>query len=123
MNDPVLALLRDLVAIDSVNPVLSPGGSGEAVIADHAAVVMRRAGLDVAVTNAAPGRPNVVGVLEGRAPGRALMLCGHLDTRGVEGMREGGHGVVERGRASRGVRLATLGCGCRNSNGPPIMTP
>ena len=30
MNDPVLALLRDLVAIDSVNPALAPGGAGEA---------------------------------------------------------------------------------------------
>ncbi len=98
MNDPVLALLRDLVAIDSVNPALSPGGAGEAAVAEHVAAVMRRAGLDVAVTDAAPGRPNVVGVLEGRAPGRALMLCGHLDTVGVEGMREPFTPVVRDGR-------------------------
>ena len=76
VNDPVVALLRDLVAIDSVNPALAPGGGGEAAIAEHVAAVLRRAGLDVAVDEAAPGRPNVVGVLEGRAPGRALMLCG-----------------------------------------------
>ena len=88
MNDPVLALLRDLVAIDSVNPALAPGGAGEAAIAQHVAAVMRRAGLDVAVAEAAPGRPNVVGMVEGRAPGRTLMLCGHLDTVGVEGMRD-----------------------------------
>ena len=94
----MLALLRDLVAIESVNPALSPGGAGEAAIAEHVAVVMRRAGLDVAVTDAAPGRPNVVGVLEGRAPGRALMLCGHLDTVGVEGMREPFTPVVRDGR-------------------------
>lgn len=98
MNDPALALLRDLVAIDSVNPALSPGGGGEAAIAEHVAGVMRRAGLDVAVTEAAPGRPNVVGVLEGRAPGRALMLCGHLDTVGVDGMREPFTPVVRGGR-------------------------
>lgn len=98
MNDPVLALLRDLVAIDSVNPVLAPGGGGEAAVAEHAAGVMRRAGLDVAVTDAAPGRPNVVGVLEGRAPGRALMWCGHLDTVGVDGMREPFTPVVREGR-------------------------
>ena len=98
MNDPVLALLRDLVAIDSVNPVLAPGGTGEEAIAGHVATVMRRAGLDVAVTEAAPGRPNVVGVVEGRSPGRTLMLCGHLDTVGVEGMRDPFTPVVRDGR-------------------------
>lgn len=84
--DPVLQLLRDLVAIDSVNPSLVPGASGEAVIAERIAVALRAAGLDVQVTGGATGRPNVVGVLEGRAPGRALMLCGHMDTVGVEEM-------------------------------------
>ena len=98
MNDPVVALLRDLVAIDSVNPALAPGGGGEAAIAEHVAAVLRRAGLDVAVDEAAPGRPNVVGVLEGRAPGRALMLCGHLDTVGVGGMRAPFTPVVRGGR-------------------------
>ena len=34
----------------------------------------------------APGRPNVVGVLDGRRAGPALILCGHLDTVGVAGM-------------------------------------
>lgn len=98
VNDPVVALLRDLVAIDSVNPALAPGGGGEAAIAEHVAAVLRRAGLDVAVDEAAPGRPNVVGVLEGRAPGRALMLCGHLDTVGVGGMRAPFTPVVRGGR-------------------------
>ena len=98
MSDPVLALLRDLVAIDSVNPALAPGGAGEAAIAEHVATVMRGAGLDVAVSEAAPGRPNVVGVVEGRAPGRTLMLCGHLDTVGVEGMRDPFTPVVRDGR-------------------------
>ena len=84
--DPVISLLRDLVAIDSVNPSLVPGGTGEAAIAERIATALRVAGLDVQVTEVAPGRPNVVGVLEGRAPGRVLMLCGHMDTVGVEGM-------------------------------------
>ena len=84
--DPVIALLRDLVSIDSVNPSLVSGGAGEAAIAERIATALRVAGLDVQVTEVATGRPNVVGVLEGRAPGRALMLCGHMDTVGVEGM-------------------------------------
>ena len=85
--DPVLQLLRDLIAIDSVNPSLVPGAAGEATVAARIAVALEAAGLDVRVTEVAQGRPNVVGVLEGRAPGRALMLCGHMDTVGVEGMR------------------------------------
>lgn len=86
--DPCLDLLRDLVAIDSVNPSLVPGAAGEGVVAAHLAGWMRRAGLQVHVQEVRPGRPNVIGVLEGRAPGRSLMLCGHTDTVGVEGMRE-----------------------------------
>jgi acetylornithine deacetylase len=84
--DPVITLLRDLVAIDSVNPSLVPGAAGEAAIADAVAQRLRRIGLDAVMSDAAPGRPNVIGVLEGRAPGRSLMLCGHLDTVGVDGM-------------------------------------
>jgi acetylornithine deacetylase len=85
--DPCISLLRDLVAIDSVNPSLVPGAPGEAQAAEAVAAYMRALGLDVEVRDAAPGRPNVVGVLEGRDRGRSLMLCGHLDTVGVEGMR------------------------------------
>ncbi len=84
--DPVLRLLRDLVAIDSVNPSLASGGAGEAAVAERIALALGEAGLDVQVTEASPGRPNVVGVLDGRAPGRSLMLCGHMDTVGVEGL-------------------------------------
>jgi acetylornithine deacetylase len=85
--DPAIALLRDLVAIDSVNPSLVPGAAGEAAIAAAIAAHLRRIGLDVEVQDVAPGRPNVIGVLEGRRRGRSLMLCGHTDTVGVEGMR------------------------------------
>jgi acetylornithine deacetylase len=42
--------------------------------------------LQVDVQEAANGRPNVVGVLEGRRPGRSIMFCGHVDTVGVAGM-------------------------------------
>ena len=84
--DPCINLLRDLVAIDSVNPSLVPGAAGEANIAAAIAAHMRRIGLDVHVENVAPDRPNVIGVLEGPAAGRSLMFCGHVDTVGVEGM-------------------------------------
>jgi len=86
--DPAIRLLRDLVAINSVNPTLVPGAPGEREIADAIAREMRRIGLDVTIEEIAPNRPNVVGVIEGKARGRALMLCGHTDTVGVTGMTD-----------------------------------
>jgi acetylornithine deacetylase len=85
-DDPVVALLRDLVAIDSVNPTLVPGARGEGEIARRLADELRGLGLAVEIADVTPGRPNVVGVLEGRGSGRSLMLCGHTDTVGVAGM-------------------------------------
>lgn len=86
MPDPCIDLLRELVAIDSVNPSLVPGAAGEAQIAEALAAHMRGLGLGVEMQEAAPGRPNVIGVLESGEPGRTLMLCGHVDTVGVDGM-------------------------------------
>lgn len=84
--DSTLGLLKTLVGIDSVNPSLVHGAAGEADVARAIATELRAIGLDTHVQEAAPGRPNVVGVLNGRAPGRSLMFCGHIDTVGVAGM-------------------------------------
>jgi acetylornithine deacetylase len=96
MMDPAIRLLRDLVAIDSVNPSLAVGAAGEGPIAHAIAAHLRRIGLDVELQEVAPGRPNVVGVLEGRARGRSIMFCGHVDTVGVDGM-QAPFDPVERG--------------------------
>jgi acetylornithine deacetylase len=84
--DPVVDLLRELVAIDSVNPSLVEGGAGEAAIAHFIGEWMRHAGFDVRVDEIAPGRVNVVAVAEGVGGGPTRMLCGHTDTVGVDGM-------------------------------------
>jgi acetylornithine deacetylase len=97
-SDPVIALLRDLVAIDSVNPALVPGTAGELAVARRVADEMRAAGLTVDVQEVAPGRPNVIGTLAGRAPGRSLMLCGHTDTVGVAGMMRPFEPEIRSGR-------------------------
>jgi acetylornithine deacetylase len=96
--DPAIDLLRDLVAIDSVNPSLVAGAAGEARIASAIAAHMRSIGLQVHLQEVAPGRPNVVGVLEGRARGRSLMFCGHMDTVGVDGMDAPFTPVLRSGR-------------------------
>ena len=84
--DPVVDLLRHLVAIDSVNPSLVEGGAGEAAMAHFIGEWMRHAGFDVRVDEIAPGRVNVVAVAEGVGGGPTRMLCGHTDTVGVDGM-------------------------------------
>lgn len=84
--DPTVKLLKQLIAIDSINPSLVPGAAGEAAVARALVEELRAIGLTVEVQEVAPGRPNVVGTLEGKAPGRSLMYCGHTDTVGVSGM-------------------------------------
>jgi acetylornithine deacetylase/succinyl-diaminopimelate desuccinylase family protein len=79
-------LLRQLVAIDSINPDLVPGGAGEEKIARFVAEWFERAGLEVVWDEAAPGRPNVIGIARGTGDGRSLLLNAHMDTVGVVGM-------------------------------------
>ena len=79
-------LVRDLVAVDSVNPSLVPGGAGERAIAAHVAGWAGTAGLEAETLERTPGRPSVLVRARGTGGGRTLLLCGHLDTVGVAGM-------------------------------------
>lgn len=90
--------LARLVAIDSVNPSLIPGASGEATIAAYVATALEALGLEVAQEEPQSGRASVVGRLPGRGGGRSLMLHAHLDTVGVGGMTEPFTPVVRDGR-------------------------
>ncbi len=91
-------LTASLVAIDSVNPELVPGGAGEAEIAAYVAAWLSDAGLEVEVDEAAPGRPSVVGRARGRGGGASLMLNAHMDTVGVAGMARPFEPEVRDGR-------------------------
>ncbi len=91
-------LVASLVAIDSVNPDLVPGGAGEAEMAAFVAGWLHNAGLEVEVDEAAPGRPSVIGVARGTGGGRSLMLNAHMDTVGVDGMERPFEPVVRNGR-------------------------
>ena len=79
-------LTAALVAIDSVNPDLVPGGAGEQQIAEFVAQWLHDAGLEVEMGAARKGRPSVVAIARGRGRGRSLMFNAHLDTVGVDGM-------------------------------------
>ncbi|TFC26131.1 M20/M25/M40 family metallo-hydrolase [Cryobacterium sp. TMT1-3] len=81
-SDPV-AILQQLVRIDSVNPDLVPGAAGEVEIAAWCGEWLVARGFEVTVLEHIPGRPSVVGVKQGTGTGRSLMLNAHLDTVGV----------------------------------------
>src|SRR6266480_2344642 len=79
-------LLRQLVAINSINPDLVADGPGEGEIARYVAAWLARAGLEVESDEPKPGRPNVIGIVRGTGGGRSLLLNAHMDTVGVTGM-------------------------------------
>jgi len=93
-----LELAAELVRIDSVNPSLVEGASGEAEIAAFTAGRMEGLGLEVARHEPEPGRASVVGRLAGAGSGRSLMLNAHYDTVGVEGMDDPFSGRIADGR-------------------------
>ncbi len=97
MNE-LVTLLHSLVAIDSVNPDLVPGGAGEGAVARFIERWANDNGLEVIVQEARPGRPNVVMIARGGGGGQALMLNGHTDVVGVSGMRSPFEPSVEDGR-------------------------
>lgn len=86
----VVALTAELIAIDSVSPSLVPDAAGEARIAAHLAQRLAASGFGVQLV-AAPAderRVSVLATRTGSRPGRTIVLNGHLDTVGVEDMRE-----------------------------------
>ena len=91
-------LICRLVAIESVNPSLSPMGSGETPIARFVASWLGAEGLDVDLVEPIPGRPSVVGVLPGTGGGSSLMLNAHMDTVAAGGMKNAFEPVVKDGR-------------------------
>ena len=91
-----LALARALVACDSRNPSLAADGPGEGAAAHTLAETLRDWGFVVDCLDALPGRPNVIARIGGGQGGRSLILNGHLDTVGVEGMTHPPFEPVER---------------------------
>ena len=121
-----VALVRELIRVDSRNPSLAPGAPGEARIATVLAETLRTWGLEVEVTDALPGRPNVVARVRGSGGGRSLMFNGHIDVVGVDSMTHAPFDAFERdgriyGRGSSDMKggvasmcaAATSGLCCR----------
>jgi acetylornithine deacetylase/succinyl-diaminopimelate desuccinylase-like protein len=77
-------LLRELIAIPSVNPSLAVEGdpsAGEARMATHLELLGRKHGLEVESLEVLPGRPNVLlRLLPSGRVNRRILLAPHLDT-------------------------------------------
>ena len=93
-RDLAVKLLRDLVAIDSVNPALVPGARGEAVASEFLCKFLQERGIPAELEEAAPGRPNVVALFpatsaakqSGEKKSASLAILAHIDTVGVGDM-------------------------------------
>ena len=85
-RDEIIQAAAEMIRIPSINPDLVADGEGETELAHAIADRLRQTpGIDVELQLASNGRPNVVAAA-GRGEGRTLMLNGHIDTVGVEGM-------------------------------------
>lgn len=84
-QEDAVALTRALVKIDSRNPTLSADGPGERAIAQSLAEILDHWGFAVSVQEIGPNRSNLVARL-GPDGAPAMVLAGHLDTVGIEGM-------------------------------------
>jgi succinyl-diaminopimelate desuccinylase len=89
---PVAAhkLLRELIALPSVNPAFLPGRddlTGERRVADFLAFTADRAGLELKWQEVFPGRSNLLIHLTpaGGKVRRRILLAPHMDTVGVDG--------------------------------------
>ncbi len=94
----VIALLEQLVSLDSVNPSLVPGGAGETNIAQFIQSWLITRGFETHWLEGTPGRPSVVGIAKGSGGGKSLMLNGHIDTVTLEGNPDGTTPRIENGK-------------------------
>ena len=86
MQDQLIQTLTDLVRINSVNPDLSNDGQGEREIAEYVQRHFQGLGIPSNVHTVKDDRCNTTAFIIGDDPNRILLMNGHLDTVGIEGM-------------------------------------
>ncbi len=91
-------ILKRLIAVPSVNPedTADPAITGEARLADLLARELSARGLQVALHEVAPGRPNVMAETTPDRGQVTVLIEVHLDTVSVAGMRIAPFDPVER---------------------------
>jgi len=86
--ESAVELLKELIGIDSVNPGLVPGAAGESQIVAFLQQRLSSAGFstEVVAPPHAQDRPSLIAYAPGPDDWPAVVLNGHVDTVGVEGM-------------------------------------
>lgn len=84
-RETVIHLTQKMVRIDSV--FRDDGVSTEQEAAEFVAQYLRAIGIETHVEEVAPGRPNVIGIIDSGKPGKTLLFEGHTDVV-TEGNRE-----------------------------------
>ena len=82
----LLALLQEMIRFNTENPVLVPTSTGEGDLARFLGKYMEGFGLKVEYQDLGNNRVNAIGILKGTGGGKTIMLNGHIDTVGIDGM-------------------------------------
>ena len=117
-RSPSIRMLRDLIAIPSVNPMgrtdLPPEIVGEQAVAEHVAHLLKGLGMDAELVGR-DGRTSVVAEAVVSPEAETVLVASHLDTVPVDGMEidpfdpiiEGEH-VLGRGSCDTKAGMAAL---------------
>lgn len=87
MENRIIEILSQLIEIDSRNPKLSHG-PGEKKIAEFIGQHLQKLKIDTELQHIESDRTNAVAIIPGSTKRQALLLNGHLDTVGAEGMQK-----------------------------------
>lgn len=79
-----VALLQELVKIESVNPSLSPKGSGESKVVEFIEGFCRERNLPYEIQEVVDGRSNLLTWVPGQDPGKRILFIAHTDTVPVD---------------------------------------
>lgn len=86
-RETVISLTKKLVQIESV--FRNDGKGNEQEVANYVAEYLRNLnlGIEVHMEEVTPGRPNVIGIIDSKKPGKTLLFEGHTDVV-TEGNRD-----------------------------------
>lgn len=77
-REAVINLTKELVQIPSVYRENDPDGN-ETKVALYVAQYLKAIGIEAHMEEVVPGRPNVIGIIDSKKPGKTLLFEGHTD--------------------------------------------
>jgi acetylornithine deacetylase len=87
-----------LIQIDTRNPSLSSDGPGEIKCVEFLSEIYEQLGFEYSVDMLSSKHANIIARIRGRGNGPTLLLNGHMDTVGIDGMQKPFSGEVKDGK-------------------------